>query len=70
MLFGQSVFQSVLERLRAEVARLRVETGQETIEIIASKVGFKDPERMRRTFVRLFGQPPQALRRVANAKGL
>jgi AraC-like DNA-binding protein len=28
-------------------------------------VGFADPERMRRAFLRVFGQPPQALRRVA-----
>ena len=27
--------------------------------------GFGDPERMRRAFVRTFGQPPQALRRTA-----
>ena len=27
--------------------------------------GFRDPERMRRAFLRAFGQPPQALRRTA-----
>ena len=29
--------------------------------------GFGDPERMRRAFLRAFGQPPQALRRAAKA---
>jgi len=28
-------------------------------------VGFVDPERMRQSFIRAFGQPPQALRRAA-----
>lgn len=31
---------------------------------IAEAVGFHDPERMRRAFLRAFGQPPQALLRV------
>ncbi|SHF28313.1 transcriptional regulator, AraC family with amidase-like domain [Acidocella aminolytica 101 = DSM 11237] len=53
-----------VERLRLEVARERVETSREPIEQIASSTGFNDPERMRRAFVRHFGQPPQALRRV------
>lgn len=57
-----------IERLRAEAARLRIETGQEPIEVVAHKVGFMDPERMRRAFLRLFGQPPQALRRIAASK--
>jgi transcriptional regulator GlxA family with amidase domain len=54
-----------IERLRVEAARERVETGAEPIDDIASKVGFGDAERMRRAFLRAFGQPPQALRRVA-----
>jgi transcriptional regulator GlxA family with amidase domain len=61
---GQTPAKAV-ERLRAEAARLRLETGQEPIELIARAVGFADPERMRRAFLRVFGQPPQALRRVA-----
>lgn len=56
-----------VERLRAEIARVRVEAGIEPIEVIASTVGFSDPERMRRAFLRLFGQPPQALRRLARS---
>ena len=34
----------------------------------ANNVGFSDPERMRRAFLRLFGQPPQALRRAARSQ--
>lgn len=52
-----------VERLRLEVARERVENSREPIEKIAVSTGFNDPERMRRAFVRYFGQPPQALRR-------
>jgi transcriptional regulator GlxA family with amidase domain len=54
-----------IERLRVECAREKVEGSAEAIEGIAGSVGFGDPERMRRAFVRAFGQPPQALRRVA-----
>ena len=54
-----------VERLRVEAARERVEAGAETIDEIAISSGFGDPERMRRAFVRAFGQPPQALRRAA-----
>ena len=54
-----------VERLRVETARLRVEEGAEPVEVIARAVGFADPERMRRAFVKRFGQPPQALRRFS-----
>jgi transcriptional regulator GlxA family with amidase domain len=54
-----------IERLRVEAARSRVEGGPEPIDRIAGDVGFGDPERMRRAFLRAFGQPPQALRRAA-----
>ncbi len=54
-----------VERLRVEAARLLIEESSEPIESIASSVGFRDPERMRRAFLRRIGQPPQALRRSA-----
>lgn len=54
-----------VERLRVEAARDRVEAGAEPIDRIAETAGFGDPERMRRAFVRAYGQPPQALRRAA-----
>jgi len=56
-----------VERLRAEAARLRIETSAEPLEIVARQVGFSDPERMRRAFLRSFGQPPQGIRRAARA---
>jgi transcriptional regulator GlxA family with amidase domain len=56
-----------VERLRLEAARLRVETTAEPIDRVAEAVGFGDPERMRRAFLRAFGQPPQAIRRAARA---
>lgn len=59
-----------IERLRLEVARERIESSSDLIEIIASGTGFRDPERMRRSFIRAYGQPPQAMRRAARlAKG-
>ena len=54
-----------VERLRLEVARERVEAGVEPIDQVARVSGFGDAERMRRAFMRAFGQPPQALRRMA-----
>lgn len=57
-----------VERLRLESARERVEHSTDSIDVIAQDVGFGDPERMRRAFVRAFGQPPQALRRLARAE--
>ena len=54
-----------VERLRVEAARLRLQGGSEPVEAIARAVGFNDPERMRRAFVRRYGQPPQAMRRVS-----
>lgn len=56
-----------VERLRLEIAREKVEAGSEPIDKVALLTGFGDPERMRRAFVRAFGQPPQALRRMAKA---
>ena len=56
-----------VERLRAEVARSRVEDGREPVERIADAVGFGSPEKMRRSFLRLFGHSPQALRRIARS---
>jgi transcriptional regulator GlxA family with amidase domain len=54
----------VVERLRAEVALPHVQEGHEPIEVIARNVGFGDTERMRRAFLRIYGQPPRALRRA------
>ena len=56
-----------VERLRIEVARQRVQSSGEAIERVAESTGFRDPERMRRAFIRAFGQPPQSLSRAARA---
>jgi len=57
----------VVERIRAETARAQIEGGDAAIESVARHVGFEDAERMRRAFLRVYGQPPQALRRAARA---
>jgi transcriptional regulator GlxA family with amidase domain len=54
-----------IERLRIEAAKARVQSSSEAIERVAEVTGFGDPERMRRAFIRAFGQPPQSLRRAA-----
>lgn len=56
-----------VERLRLEAARDRVEASAEPVDQVAERTGFGDAERMRRAFLRHFGQPPQALRRAARA---
>lgn len=58
-----------VERLRVEAARLRLQDGAEPVEQIARAVGFADPERMRRAFVKLHGVPQQAVRRAARQEG-
>lgn len=60
---GQSPGKAI-DRLRAETARPQVEDGLEPLEMIARSVGFGSEERMRHSFIRNFGQPPQALRRA------
>jgi transcriptional regulator GlxA family with amidase domain len=54
----------VVERLRADLARGRIETTAEPVERIADAVGFGDAENMRRAFIRIYGQPPQSIRRA------
>jgi transcriptional regulator GlxA family with amidase domain len=61
---GQSPAKAV-ENLRLEAARLMMEQGRHPIDVVASETGFADRERMRRAFLRAFGQPPQAIRRNA-----
>jgi transcriptional regulator GlxA family with amidase domain len=58
-----------IERLRVEAAQVRLRDGAEPVEQIALAVGFTDPERMRRAFVKLHGMSPQAIRRIARASG-
>ena len=61
---GQSPAKAV-ENLRIEAARVMVEQSRHTMDEVAIETGFADTERMRRAFLRAFGQPPQAIRRNA-----
>jgi transcriptional regulator GlxA family with amidase domain len=61
---GQSPAKAI-EQLRVEAARLMMEQGRHPIDVVAAETGFADRERMRRAFLRAFGQPPQAIRRNA-----
>ena len=56
-----------IERLRAEAARPRIEEGRESLEEVARSVGFSDASRMRQSFIRIFGHPPQAIRRASRS---
>jgi transcriptional regulator GlxA family with amidase domain len=55
----------VVEKLRLEKARFLLEQGRLSLEIVAREAGFGDRERMRRAFLRVFGQSPQVFRKVA-----
>jgi transcriptional regulator GlxA family with amidase domain len=59
-----------IENLRVEAARLMMEQGRHSIDEVARETGFADRERMRRAFLRAFGQPPQVIRRNARAEAL
>jgi len=63
---GQSPAKAV-ENLRVEAARLMMEEGRHPIDVVAHQTGFADRDRMRRAFLRAFGQPPQVIRRNARA---
>jgi len=59
---GQSPAKAV-ERLRLEAAKVMMEEGRHPMDVVARETGFADRDRMRRAFLRFFGQPPQSLRR-------
>jgi transcriptional regulator GlxA family with amidase domain len=64
---GQSPAKAV-ENLRIEAARLIMERSRHPIDVVARQTGFADRDRMRRAFLRAFGQPPQVIRRNARAE--
>ena len=64
---GQSPAKAV-ENLRIEAARLMMEQSRHPIDVIARQTGFADRDRMRRAFLRAFGQPPQVIRRNARTE--
>lgn len=61
---GRSPSKAV-ENLRVEAARLMMEQGRHSMDVIADETGFGDRERMRRSFLRILGQPPQTIRRAS-----
>ncbi len=63
---GQSPAKAV-ENLRVEAARVMMEEGRHSIDVVAQQTGFSDRDHMRRAFLRAFGQPPQVIRRNARA---
>jgi transcriptional regulator GlxA family with amidase domain len=65
---GQSPAKAV-ETLRVEAARVMMEQGRHPMDIVANETGFADRERMRRAFLRAYGQPPQTMRRNARDGG-
>ncbi|WP_458836467.1 GlxA family transcriptional regulator [Rhizorhabdus wittichii] len=56
-----------VEQIRLEAARLMIEDTRHPMDQIARESGFVDLRRMREAFMRQYGQPPQALRRLARA---
>jgi len=59
---GQSPAKAV-ERLRLEAAKAMIEDARHPMDVVARETGFADRDRMRRAFLRAYGQPPQSLRR-------
>ena len=57
---GQSPAKAI-ERMRVESARLMMEAGRFSVDEVARKNGFGNRERMRRSFLRTFGQSPQTI---------
>jgi transcriptional regulator GlxA family with amidase domain len=53
----------VVERLRLEAARSALESGADSIQRVAERCGFGQPERMRRAFLRYYGLPPASIKR-------
>lgn len=59
---GQSPAKAV-EMLRLEAAKLMLEDGRHPMDTVARDTGFADRDRMRRAFLRAYGQPPASLKR-------
>ena len=66
---GQSPAKAI-EQLRVEAAQLMMESGKHPMEVIARETGFGDRERMRRAFLRAFGQPPQVMQRATRTNSV
>lgn len=51
-----------VERLRVDAARAALESGGRSVQQVAAECGFGNPERMRRSFLRVLGAPPSTLK--------
>ncbi len=63
---GKSPAKAV-EALRVDAARALMEQGRLSVDVVARETGFADRDRMRRAFLRTFGQPPQVIQRASRA---
>lgn len=63
---GKSPAKAV-EQLRVEAARLMMESGHQSIDVVATESGFGDRERMRRAFMRAFGEPPSSFTKTRSS---
>jgi transcriptional regulator GlxA family with amidase domain len=59
-----------VERIRIEAARTLLETGDESLGVVAGKSGFGSPETMRRAFLRELGVSPGAYRSSFRTTGI
>jgi transcriptional regulator GlxA family with amidase domain len=59
----------LVERLRVEAAKPRVEEGRDPLDAIARSVGFSDTDRMRQAFLRVLGQTPRVIRKDVSGGG-
>jgi transcriptional regulator GlxA family with amidase domain len=57
-----------VERLRAETAHAALASGAASVHDVAVSCGFGSAERMRRSFLRVYGTPPSAVRRRSAAR--
>ncbi|AXB80395.1 GlxA family transcriptional regulator [Novosphingobium sp. P6W] len=65
---GQTPAKAI-EHLRLEAARTLMENTAHPIDVVAQQTGFADRDRMRRAFLRAYGQPPGTVRRAAYRHG-
>ncbi|ANN72661.1 GlxA family transcriptional regulator [Bordetella bronchialis] len=65
---GQSPAKAV-EVLRLEAAKAMLEDGRHSMDVVARDTGFADRDRMRRAFLRAYGQPPSSLKRSLKLVG-
>jgi transcriptional regulator GlxA family with amidase domain len=62
---GQTPAKAV-ENLRLEGARALMEDTNHSLDTVAQQTGFGDRDRLRRAFLRAYGQPPQVIRRQSD----